>query len=308
MTDADLLPWRFDDIAAFGSRPHVASHRLNEHPLFTNDSLAELLDRVPRSTVHTFTMGDDPLRLDDWRRGVETDLPGKELLEIVERGRLWLNLVGINRQDAEVARLVDEVYDEVRALVPGFNPIRVSAALIISSPGAMVYYHADNQPNLLWHIRGRKRAYVYPCSERFVSKENLERMVAGATDEELPFDAGYDDHAAVLDLDPGQVAWWPQNSPHRVQNLDSMNVSLSTEHWTRSSLRREHVWTANYYLRTRLGQAPRSTRERGVLPAAKVAAMRIGRRVGVLDPGERQGARPSFRVDPSVPSGIGPLD
>ncbi|MDQ6526778.1 hypothetical protein RB608_24360 [Nocardioides sp. LHD-245] len=307
MTDPHLLPWSFDDIAAFGARPHRARHLLHEQPMFTDDALADLLDRLPRSVVHPYTMGDDPLRLEDWRRGAPTDLPGKELLEIVARGHLWLNLVGIDAHDRDVARQVEQLYGEIRELVPGFSPIRTSATLIVSSPSAMVYYHADNQPNLLWHVRGRKRAYVYPRAERFVSDVNLERLVAGETDEELPFDLGYDEHAAVLDLEPGEVAWWPQNSPHRVENVGGMNVSLSTEHWTAASARREHLWAANYYLRNRLGRAPRSTRERGLVPAAKVAAMRLGRRAGVLDPGRRQGPRPSFTVDPDVASGVGPL-
>ncbi|GAA1546603.1 hypothetical protein [Nocardioides humi] len=304
MTDAHLLPWTFHDIAAFGSAPHRAAHRLHEQPLFTDDSLAELLDRLPRSVVHPYTMGEDPERSDEWRRGAETDLPGKELLEVVARGRLWLNLVGINRHDAEVARLVEDLYGELRELVSGFDPLEVKATLLISSPTAMVYYHADNQPNLLWHVRGCKRAYVYPRSERFVSREDLERLVAGATDEELPYERGYDEQADVLELEPGQVAWWPQNSPHRVENVDGMNVSLSTEHWTADSVRREHLWTANHYVRTRLGRAPRSTRERGALPAAKVAAMRLGRKAGVLRVGEKRAPRPTFAIDPDAPSGV----
>jgi hypothetical protein len=307
VTDRHLLPWSFDDIAAFGSRPHLATHRLHEQPMFTDGALAALLDRLPRSVVHPYTMGDDPTRVEDWRRGAETDLPGAELLEIVARGHLWLNLVGIDAHDRDVSGLVDALYDEIRALVPGFAPIRTSATLIVSSPTAMVYYHADNQPNLLWHLRGRKRAYVYPRSERFVSDADLERLVAGATAEELPFDLGYDDHAAVFELEPGQVAWWPQNSPHRVENVGGLNVSLSTEHWTADSARREHLWAANYYLRHRWGRLPRSTRERGLVPAAKVAAMRLGRRAGLLTPGSRGGARPSFAVDPTVASGVGPL-
>ncbi|NHA01025.1 hypothetical protein G5V59_17160 [Nocardioides sp. W3-2-3] len=111
----------------------------------------------------------------------------------------------------------------------------------------------------------------------------------------------------MLDLEPGQVAWWPQNSPHRVQNVDGLNVSLSTEHWTAESLRREHVWTANYFLRTGAGRTPRSTRESGALPAAKVAAMRLGRRAGVLTIPEKRAPRPSFRIDPDVPNGVGAL-
>jgi hypothetical protein len=304
VTDSQLLPWSFEDLEAFGARPHVAPHRLHEQPIFTDDALADLLDRLPRSIVHPYTMGEDPTRVEDWRRGAETDLPGKELLEVVERGRLWLNLVGVDRHDRDIARQVDELYEEIRALVPGFDPIRTSATLLISSPSAMVYYHADNQPNLLWHLRGRKRAYVYPRAARFVSDEDLECLVAGETDEELPYDVSYDEHAAVLDLEPGQLAWWPQNCPHRVENVGGMNVSLSTEHWTAESTRREHLWTANYYLRHRLGRAPRSTGERGVVPATKVALMRLGRRAGVLAPGRSRAVSPSFTVDPDAPLGV----
>ena len=307
MPASNLLPWTFRDIDAFGDRPHRAAHLLHEQPQFTDDALAELLDRLPRSVVHPYTMGTDPEQTHEWQRGVETDLPGKELLEVVGRGRLWLNLVGINRHDPATSRLVDALYAEIQSLVPGFRPVEVKATLLISSPTAMVYYHADNQPNLLWHVRGRKRAFVYPRSERFARAEDLEKVVAGATEEELPYDLGLDEHAEVLELEPGQVAWWPQNCPHRVENLDDMNVSLSTEHWTRASLRREQVWTANHYLRSRAGRTPRSTQERGVLAAAKVNAMRAGRRAGLLRIGPQAGMQPSFRIDPEVESGVTPL-
>lgn len=307
MRHPNLLPWTHRDITAFGTAPHRAPHRLHESPAFGDEALAALLDRLPREVVHPYTMGEDPADSSQWRRGAPTDLPGATLLEVVARGRLWLNLVGVNRHDPQMRALVTELYDEVRALVPGFDPREVKATLLISSPTALVHYHADNQPNMLWHLRGRKRAYVYPRADRFASRADLEKVVAGATDEELPYDLSYDQHAEVLDLEPGQVAWWPQNSPHRVENVDGLNVSLSTEHWTAESLRREHVWTANYFLRTGAGRTPRSTRETGALPAAKVAAMRLGRRAGVLTIPEKRAPRPSFRIDPNVPDGVGAL-
>ncbi|UUW89058.1 hypothetical protein [Pimelobacter simplex] len=302
-----LLPWTFRDIEAFGAAPHRAAHLLHEQPMFTDDALADLLDRLPREAVHPYTMGTDASATGEWRRGEATDLPGKELLEVVGRGRLWLNLVGVSRYDAALAGLVADAYAEIGTLVPGFDPLEIKATLLISSPTAMVYYHADNQPNLLWHLRGRKRAYVYPRAERFASRVDLEKVVAGASTEGLPYDAGFDAHAEVLDLEPGQVAWWPQNCPHRVENLDGMNVSLSTEHWTPASVRRERVWTANHHLRERLGRGARSTREDGVLAAGKVAAMRVGRKAGLLRTGEQQALRPSFRIDPDVASGVGRL-
>lgn len=307
MTATTLLPWTYRDIDAFGTAPHRAAHLLHEQPMFTDDALADLLDRLPRTAVHPYTMGADPSATGEWQRGAPSDLPGKELLEVVGRGRLWLNLVGVNRYDDALARLVEEVYGEIGSLVPGFAPLEIKATLLISSPTAMVYYHADNQPNMLWHLRGRKRAYVYPRSERFAAAPDLEKVVAGATTEGLPYDSSYDAHAQVLDLAPGQVAWWPQNSPHRVENVEGLNVSLSTEHWTPASVRRERVWTANHFLRDTLRRDPRSTREDGALAAGKVAAMRLGRRAGLLRTGEQQALQPSFRIDPDVASGVGRL-
>jgi quercetin dioxygenase-like cupin family protein len=32
----------------------------------------------------------------------------------------------------------------------------------------------------------------------------------------------------VYQLEPGDVVSWPHNAPHRIENLDSLNVSLST--------------------------------------------------------------------------------
>lgn len=297
-----MLNWTYDDIEAFGTRPHRASHSLLDSGLFSDDALADLLDRVPRSIVHPYSMGTDPALTHEWQRGRETSLPGRELLDTVAQGRLWLNVVGVGDHDPAIASLVRELYDEISTLVPGFDPLHVKATLLISSPNAQVYYHADNQPNALWHLRGRKRALVYPIAPRFVSDEDLERLVAGATDEQLPYQRSYDDAAAVLDLEPGQVAWWPQNSPHRVENVEGLNVSLSTEHRTNASTHREHVWTANYFLRS-AGYQPRSVAHDGVRTATKIAAMRVGRRAGRLRVSGHDGPAPSFEIDPAAPLG-----
>ncbi|NHA01026.1 hypothetical protein G5V59_17165 [Nocardioides sp. W3-2-3] len=102
MRHPNLLPWTHRDITAFGTAPHRAPHRLHESPAFGDEALAALLDRLPREVVHPYTMGEDPADSSQWRRGAPTDLPGATLLEVVARGRLWLNLVGVNRHDPQL--------------------------------------------------------------------------------------------------------------------------------------------------------------------------------------------------------------
>lgn len=298
--------WGYEDVARWGAGAtgaHVARHRLHEHPALSLDAVADLLDRVPREIVHPYTMGTDPTRTDEWRRGAPTDLPGSELLDLVARGRLWLNVVGVGAVDPEMAALTRALYDEIAELAPGFAPTSVKTTLLVSSPTAQVYYHADNQPNALWHLHGRKRVFVYPLGRRFVTPEHLEEVVAGTSDEQLPYRPELDTHAWTGELEPGQVAWWPQNSPHRVVNLDGLNVSLSTEHRTAASTRREQVVASNHFARHRLGRREPSQAERGVLTEGKIALARVARRAARPAAGTT-GPRPTFVVDPSAPDGV----
>lgn len=294
--------WTFDDIDSWGDGPHRAAHRLHEDQAWSDSALAALLDRVPRSIVQPYTMGTDPTRTDEWQRGALTDLPGAELLDIVAGGRLWLNVVGVGQHDETIGRLTRELYEEIAELVPGFRPLSVKATLLISSPTAQVYYHADNQPNALWQMRGTKRVWVYPRGPRFVSPQHLEEVVAGASDEQLPYRVELDEHASSMELTPGQVAWWPQNSPHRVVNVEGLNVSLSTEHRTAASTRREQVVASNHFARQTLGRQRPSEAEHGLGTAGKITLSRVARKVRPRP--EVAGPQPSFTIDASAPDGV----
>lgn len=298
-----LLAWSTVEAARFGSEPMTARHRLPVSRLFGDEALADLLDAMPTHLLHVYTMGDDPADPSQWQAVRHGRVPGTHLLDAVRRGRLWLNLLRVHRVDRRLAGLVDRLYAELTRTVPGFVPIATSATLLISSPGAMVHYHADGQPNLLWHLRGRKKVWVYPAMHRlFLSTRDLQRIFTGEADEFVPYRPQWDEHATVLELEPGDVASWPQNAPHRVVNTDGLNVSLSTEHRTRASTRREHVWAANRMLSARFHLPVSSTKESGAWAAAKANSYRMLRRVA---PPAGRGRQPTlvFRMDPSTPTG-----
>jgi hypothetical protein len=295
------------DSNAFGQRPIVASHDLHRSELFTDAALIALLDAFPRQQLHALTMGGDPQHPEENQLALHDGVCGADLLRAVYRGRLWLNITRVDTVDRRYRSLVDELYERISTYVPGFLPQSTQATLLVSSPDAIVYYHVDGPASVLWHIRGRKRIWVYPCGDsRYVERETLEDIFAGARHEYLPYHSRFDDAATVYDLEPGQWISWAQNAPHRVTNLAGVNVSLSTEHFTGQTRRRAQIYSANRFLRTRLGMRRPSTREDGAVALLKTVTHGLVRRIG-LSPTPAKRHTPTMRVDPSAPRGVVPL-
>ncbi len=293
--------------ADFGRRPLAATHNLHELDLFTDAALIGLLDHFPRKNLHALTMGSDPARIEN-RLALHDGVSGAELLQAVKNGRLWLNVTRVDRADRRYRTLIDQLYMQLAQQVSGFMPDFSQGTLLISSPHALVYYHADGPASVLWHIRGRKRVWVYPAlDERYVKREHLEDIFAGVRHEYLPYEHVFDRGAVVYDLEPGQWLAWPQNAPHRVTNLDSVNVSLSTEHFTRQSRQRARVYVANRFFRTRLGLRGLSAREEGPVAMMKTVVQRLARNAG-LDRLQAKQHTASMRVDADGPGGVVALE
>ncbi len=273
----------------------VAPHRLHEGPLFDDAAIIGLLDTMDRQMLQVNTMGEDPTAdLGSWVDGRADHVGGRELLDAVYAGRLWLQVLELQSTYPQVRALVERAYADLATVVVDFPPLRLDMSLIVSSPTAHVYYHLDPQPNLLWHLRGTKSVWVYPAhDQRFVSTRDLQRVMSGETHEEVPFDPSWDAHAERLDLQPGQVASWPQNAPHRVVNTGGLNVSLSSEHETCRTLRLQQVISANRYFSAKFGLSLGSMAVEGVGAALKVNAFRALRRFRPLPPAQRT---PAFEI------------
>jgi len=256
-----------------------ASHNLLDTGLFDDRALIELFDRHAPEDLLVYRMRDDHRRMDDFQFGSRGELTAAELLQAVRDGRLWLNIIHINYHHPEFRALVDAVYDELEAACGGFKAKQRNANLLVSSPRAQVYYHADAPLNMLWHLRGRKRVWVYPGDERFAPREWVEMIFTRESDDDLPYDPAFDEFATAYDLEPGQMLTWPQNTPHRVENIDGLNVSLTTEHYTPAAMRKRMTYLANRYLRSWFGLPTRDVRTDGTRATLKRNLFRIARRL-----------------------------
>jgi hypothetical protein len=285
----------------------LAGHTLGESGLFDDESLVRMIDSHPPQHLGISTMGFDEDTL-EWREGHRNGVPAGVLLSLVRTGRLWINLRNTLDHHPQVREAIDSIYDELEANKRGFAAEDRSANLLISSPGAIVHYHIDVPVNMLWHIRGRKRVWVYPPFDfNYVSQEVVEAVCNNEQVEDVPYDPSFDHGAHVFDVQPGQLLTWPQLTPHRVTNLEGLNVSLSTEHKNPRARRRINVHLANQWLRRTLGLPCRGTSADGPPAHAKQALARCVRKCRKVFGKEvvRKNEYPvTFKVDPGSPSGF----
>ncbi|MFK8082264.1 MAG: hypothetical protein AB8B97_18405 [Granulosicoccus sp.] len=305
------ITWSHDEYATFGNVPMVSRHLYHRRSLFDKPELLSLLDQYPRKWLQAFTMGEDPCNPTDWGCvDIAEGTSGDELWRAVENGRLWLNITHIEEFSSDYRDLIDGMYAHLAEKCPHLqNPKANYSTLLISSPGAQVYYHLDAEPNMLWHLRGQKRVWIYPAMDtRLVPQDLLEDIYAGEIDENLPFDPGFDDYAESFLLSPGDVASWPHNGPHRIVNQD-MNVSLATSYHTPAIYKRQYVQLANRFVLRNLGIKSRSMEEDGPIPAFKRFTYRA---VNKLRPFPRRNRSASYvtdlQIDPDSPLGIRKLD
>lgn len=287
-------------------KPLTTTHRLGETGLFDDEHLIRVLDTHPRDALNVHTMGTDETS-NQWREGDASTLSGEQLLEATKAGRLWLNVRNMAQHHTQFAELINGMYDEIEAKTPGFTALERSANLLISSPSALVYYHLDIPCNMLWHLRGVKRVWAYPpYDERYVTQQKVEDVICGVSNEELDYQPEFDQEAMVVDLQPGQMITWPQNTPHRVSNLEGLNVSLTTEHLTPKARRRIKLFRANRFMRHAFGCQNLSQKTEGLDYGVKVLTYSVVRAWQKLFPKKAEGYYypVTFKLDPNNPSKI----
>jgi len=267
--------------------PVAGTYDLASRELFSNDAIATLLDdRYGLMRVHTA----GPLP-SDWADCDRSRLDGSQLLAAVLGQNLWINVIDVGRRSPELAALIASFEATLARLAP-IDELR--ANLLISSPGACVQFHVDPEPNLLVQIRGRKRVRVYPARDsRFCRPDQVAAICSGTVEEELPFSTDFDEFARTFDLAPGDVLAWPQHAPHRVENLEGVNVTLSVSWYTPQIRRRMYAYASHHHLRrTPLGHWLDQTSR---LEPARVFAFRAARRLGLL-PHKPAAERPPAQV------------
>lgn len=307
MTIDKVFPnWTPENTANWNKAPIRLLHKLHTTDLFTDEALAALIDRYPAGGYGLVHTGGQSERK-RWREGRIDGVPGAKVIETIAsggKGPMWLNLRHVTDHEPAYKALLDQMFAELDEHVGPLGVIRRSMGILISSPGARVYYHADMPGQALAQIRGRKRVFVYPAEPPYLTPEGLETIALNGLELDINYEPSFDDHATVLDIEPGDMLHWPLNAPHRVDNHDCLNVSITVEYLTPEIRRHQIVTAANGIMRRQLGMSPRSSATSGPAYWAKAVLNAGVRRSGLLATTAAKRRPVTFALDASAPGGI----
>jgi hypothetical protein len=287
--------------ALWGNHTVKLRHTLADREMFSDTSIAELIDTVDPEHIKIETMPDDGYDVRAWASCDRTGLTGAEVLDAVRHGRIWIELKALEQVDPRFAVLLDTLYGELEAQLPSFKTFKRKLNLLVSSPNARVFYHFDVPGQTLIQLRGRKRIWIYPPTPPFLRPESVENTVRSVATEGLDYQAWFDDYAEVHDMEPGDLLHWALNGPHRVANHDALSVSLTTEHWTPEVRRSYAMNYGNGILRSVLGWLPRSRATTGAALLAKAGLTATWRLSGMQHKHSYRWV-PTYRIDRDAPN------
>ncbi|WP_017932497.1 hypothetical protein [Robiginitomaculum antarcticum] len=298
--------WGEDQSSKFRKDIITVRHKIAQTGLFTDDALAELLDKHPNHKIDVCTMSDhDPQFPNKFLTGDFRDCDGKTLIKAAKAGAVWINVREAMNIHREYKAVLDKMYGAIAQIIgePMFN---ARGGILISSPVAKVPYHCDQTETILWHIRGKKRIYIYPTSEEFMSDEAYQNIITQDREDDIPYAADMDDAARAFDLGEGEMISWRLNAPHRVDN-QSFCVSITTEYSTRESAFKNSVMFTNAVLRQKFGVKSRWISASGPEKYVKSIAGRILRKVGAYEVPDGEDVV-TFKVDPQANSYVAKVD
>jgi len=303
MTDR-ILPPLSDDQKKIARKEILRfNHRLEDTGLFTDEALARLLDEHPRAEVTVCTMRPNPPADQPWIAGEASNLSGAELVEAARKGALWVSPRSAMTRNPRYKVVFDRLMKEF-SRETGLPYLTADAAVLISSPNMGIFFHVDPAETMLWHVRGHKTIHVYPPRQDIVTEAALEAILMKENLSDLPWSGSFEDHGLPVMLEPGQAAFWPQHSPHRVVNGDDLNVSISVEFSSPQSMLTNSVFYTHGRLRRATGWAPKS---RGPLQALAPAYLLAAKALKTWAPPANNVERAHLRrfdVDLSAPGCI----
>ncbi len=301
--------WTTEDTDAYGKQVLAVQHSLNETELFTDDALAEVLDKHPSHLLDVLALPKDSKYQEykDQQLTVDfTGASGKTLVAAAKAGDIWINAREVMNTHPAYIEVLDQLHAEL-AERTGKNMDRQKCrgGILLSSPTAKTPYHVDPTITHLWHIRGQKRAWVYPLTEELIPDEAFESIVLGEIDEDCPYKSEFDQQAQVFDLEGGTMVSWPHRSPHRVEN-QSYCISMVMEFSTRQSAFTNAGMVANGLLRRQFGMNPNWENASMFEKIAKSASGRVLRKLGAIKSYRRKDMV-KFKLDETAQGFIQPV-
>jgi hypothetical protein len=278
-----ITHWSEEDAKDYGKKVMIVEHALNETGLFTDEALADMLDNHPSHLIDFQYVVNEPDYPD---RQVTVDFTGADGKTMVAAAKsdlpIWINVREVMNRHPQYREVLDQLHTELEKFT-GRNRDRKNCrgGILISSKSARTPYHADPTMTHLWHIRGHKKAWVYPKNPEFLPDEAYESIILGEVDEDIPWTPEMDEGAIVspADLHGGELVLWPNRSPHRVEN-ETYCISMVMEFSTKKSAFTNAGMFFNGVMRRKYGLNPSWYNASAPEKIAKAALGRMMSKIG----------------------------
>lgn len=297
-----ITNWTDENRRSYGKEVMSVGHAMNETGLFTDEALATMLDAHPTHLIDVLAVPQGHCYQEYRDQQMTVDFRGADgetLVEAAKAGDIWINVREVMNRQPTYKAILDQLHAELEAKA-GKNKDRRNCrgGILISSPTARTPYHSDPTMTHLWHIRGHKRAYIYPMTQEFLPDSAFEAIVLGEMSEDVPYKPAYDDSAIVADLTGGEMISWPHRSPHRVENM-SFCVSMVMEFSTQESAFINAGMLTNGILRRRYGRNPSWEQASQFERVCKSMTGRVLKKLGA-DKAYKRNDLVKFKLDPKT--------
>ena len=250
-------------------QPAEFSHELHNDPRLTLAAVADLADRLPRTSVIHDTSA-QPLLVPQGgpARGV-LSRPG-DVIRNLDEAKSWLTLLNIE-EDPDYADLMNSTLDKLEPGMVGLQgKMRNRVGFVfVSSPNSVTPAHFDIEHSLLMQVSGSKLVSFGHFARDEDRRHEVDRYWDGSHGriENLP------PELASYQLSPGRGVYIPPVEPHWVHNGPAISLSVTLTYFTTATERENMIEAFNAKLR-RLHVAPRPPGHSGTVDKFKVAAMR----------------------------------
>jgi hypothetical protein len=249
--------------------PAQFGHALQEHPLLTLDSIAQLADELPRNSV-IYDTADQALLVPEGGppRG-RLPRPG-DVIRHLDENRSWLTLLNIEQLPA-YAELMNQCLDEVEPFITGrrTDMLRRVGFVFVSSPNSTTPAHFDIEHSLIMQMQGKKRLTFGRFATVEAERHEVVRYWDGSHGriESLP------PELAVYELTPGVGVYIPPIAPHWVKNGDAISISVTLTFFTPDTNRETLIQAFNARMR-RMHLSPHYPGDWPLVDLAKATTMR----------------------------------
>jgi hypothetical protein len=241
----------------FNKQEFTLEHRLAGNPLFELSRLVELARDTAEHRPSDLYYDAGVTDINEKWGTSPAAFPVDETIRRIQTAGAFIILKRAEHNPA-YAKLLDECMSDLlqisgRELEKKMR--RKEVIIFVTSPNRITTYHIDSETNFLLQVQGSKDISVFSKYDREVlPEEELERFWAVDTNAAV-YKPELQHRANVITMKPGTGVHIPINAPHWVRNFNNISVSVSINYHSYSRDWAD-LYSANYYLRNKLGMKP----------------------------------------------------